>query len=308
LAEVLVTGGCGFIGRAVVHQLVSAGHEIRILDNLHYSASAAQPSGVDFIRGSTASKEELAAAMRGVDRCIHLAGSPVLEMPRDTRADESSQFNSHAEMFFSLAADQGVPVVYASSAAVYGELEVDLIGEHVTLQPVNAHGMEKAALEHAAVASVASGGPTAVGLRMFNVYGPGQSSHSPYCSVVRLFADRLVRGLPIGIRGTGNQQRDFVYVDDAARAIVIAAFAPVRGAPVVNICTGRAITLKEVVGELESATGLSAEIDMDPAGDPGVARSVGRPDLARELLGFEAEVDFRSGIQCMMAELVGNSA
>jgi UDP-glucose 4-epimerase len=280
-----------------------AGHEIRVLDTLAYGATGDIPDAVDFIKGSVGDTAVLAHAMAGVDRCLHLAGSPILNTPREQQASASEILAAAAEEFFSVAAKAGVPVVYASSAAVYGDGNDGAVDETAPVRPVNAHGVEKAALEAAASRAAIEHGAASIGLRMFNVYGAGQSPSSPYCGVVRLFAEKIRQREPVMIRGDGSQQRDFVYVDDAVRAIVAALGAVEDGAQVVNICTGHPVSLADLLDALRAATDLPVDVSYDEASNAGVRCSVGSPEKAVRLLGFRTRVELRDGVAAMMREL-----
>lgn len=303
MARFLVTGGCGFIGRSLSLALVSAGHRVRILDNLAYGRLFFEPGEIDLVEGSVGDPAVLERAFRDIDRCIHLAGSPILQTPRADRADHAEQLFEASRLIFDVAAANDASVVYASSAAVYGEVKESPIAETAACNPVNAHGVEKVALERAAGNAEKEHGLASIGLRMFNVYGAGQSPASPYCGVVRLFTERLLRGECVSVAGNGGQQRDFVYVDDAVRAIIAAAEAGLHGADVVNICTGVPVTVANVLEQLERATGRKFDVHFDESRDAGVKISVGLPDKAREILGFQTSVGFSEGASRMMAEL-----
>lgn len=308
MAEILVTGGCGFIGRETVMHLTAGGHGVRVLDNLAYPGAPAATDAAVMIEGSVGDRDVLRRALDGADACVHLAGSPVLGNPRHDQTQDTDPFLSAADVFFSEAARAGVPVVYASSAAVYGAAQSDRIAESHPVAPVNAHGAEKCALELTAQRYAARDGLRSVGLRMFNVYGPGQSPKSPYCGVVRLFAEKIATGAEAVIRGDGGQARDFVYVSDAARAIGLALDLSLDGAHVVNVCTGRPVTIMDVVTQLEAAAGKPLRRRYEPETDMSVAMSVGDPALAKALLGFTTEVSFDEGVVRMMHALSGPSA
>jgi len=303
LSKILVTGGCGFIGRQVVNSLSGAGHVVRVLDDLSYCAPPVFPEGVTFREGSVGNPDALRSAMDGVDQCVHLAGSPVLANPRSGPVGAMDQFLSAARQVFAAAADSRAKVVYASSAAVYGRNVESPISETAPPDPVNAHGIEKVALEQVAAEFSAERNVSSIGLRMFNVYGSGQSPASPYCGVVRLFAEKLLEGEPAVVRGDGSQARDFVYISDAVRAIAAAVAAPPGGTEVINICTGIPVSVTEVISILEAASGRTLDVAFEPDASPGVQSSVGLPDRARDRLGFQAAVDFETGVRALISEL-----
>ena len=129
-------------------------------------------------------------------------------------------------------------MVYASSAAVYGDAAAIPIAEGEPCAPLSAYGADKYSCElHARVASHVHGIPT-VGLRFFNVYGPRQDPRSPYSGVISIFCERIAAGLPIAIFGDGQQTRDFVYVADVVRALLAAMAVRPPGSRVFNVCSG----------------------------------------------------------------------
>ncbi len=139
-------------------------------------------------------------------------------------------------------AGRPVPVVYASSAAVYGDNPAIPLAEDAAPRPLSAYGADKLGSElHARVGAQVHGVP-AIGLRFFNVYGPRQDPRSPYSGVISIFCDRLRAGREVTIFGDGSQTRDFVYVGDVVAALAAAmarlAAAPQASSDVINVCTG----------------------------------------------------------------------
>src|SRR5207237_2200622 len=132
-----------------------------------------------------------------------------------------------------------IPIVYASTAAIYGDCSAVPIGEDTPVAPLSAYGADKSACElHARVAGAVHEIPTA-GLRFFNLYGPRQDAGSPYSSVITCFANRLKQGCPVEIFGDGEQVRDFTYIGDAVIALGRALTAASTNAPVYNVSTGK---------------------------------------------------------------------
>ena len=121
---------------------------------------------------------------------------------------------------FEAAAKAGIPVVYASSAAVYGDNPDLPLREDAALRPLSPYGADKAANELQARAGARGAWPCQFGLRFFNVYGPRQRVGDPYSGVISTFRDRLARREPLVLHGDGGQSRDFVYVGDVVRAML----------------------------------------------------------------------------------------
>lgn len=158
-----------------------------------------------------------------------------------------------------------VPVVYASSAATYGDAPDLPLTEASPTRPLTAYGADKLGSElHARVAGVVHGVPTS-GMRFFNVYGPRQDPKSPYSGVISVFADRVRSGQSIGIQGDGKQTRDFVFVADVVRHLLAAMATSTVEARVFNVCTGRATSILELAHALMAAASLTVEVRHGPA-------------------------------------------
>ena len=164
--------------------------------------------------------------------------------------------------------------------------------------PLTAYGADKLGSElHARVAWRVHGVPT-LGLRFFNVYGPRQDPASPYSGVVSIFAARLARGEAVTLHGDGGQTRDFVYVADVV-AHLLAAMRRLRGRPgaaVLNVCTGRATSVRELAAILGGLLGVAPRIEHGPARPGDIARSLGDPTRAIAELGVAAATRLDQGL------------
>jgi len=303
----LVTGGCGFIGSTLVAALSKQGHRVRVLDDMSSSNQSSLPEDIDLVADSTGNREVLDRALDGADGLFHLAAPPRLaDDPRKHSELGDDEFMAHATTVFECAATAPggpVPVVYASSAAVYGNTPLTPIGEATPTAPVNSHGAEKLAFEKTARKFAQSHGVRSWGLRMFNVYGENQSTASPYCSSVRFFAERIIAGDDIVLYGDGGQVRDFLHVDDAVACMVMAADNLPDGAEVANACTGVGTKIIEAVKILQGLTGKPGGIQQQPGRPQDVLYSVGDTSLAQRQLGFESAIDVNDGLTRMVKAL-----
>ncbi len=181
-------------------------------------------------------------------------------------------------------------VVFASSAAVYGDAQQLPLTERTAPRPISPYGAAKLGSEALLLGHAAAFGFTIRAQRYFNVYGPRQDPSSPYSGVISIFTDRFRAGVAPTIFGDGEQTRDFIFVGDVARANVLAATAPGVTSGVANICTGRATTLNRL------ATVLHVQFEGAPAPDYAAAKpadirhSLGAPEVAKAELGFTATV------------------
>jgi UDP-glucose 4-epimerase len=300
MARFLVTGGAGFMGSHLVDALVEQGHPVRVLDDLSTGSREKVSKRVEFIQGDVTDPRVVEQAFEGIEACFHLAaiasvGRSNREWLRTNQVNLTGTINVF-DQARRLRHRRELPVVYASTAAVYGDCAVIPIDEHQPVAPLSAYAADKCACEHhARVAGAVHRIPT-LGLRFFNLYGPRQNPRSSYSGVITLFADRLIRGEPVEIFGDGEQVRDFVYVGDAVSVLSRAMPAASTNAPVFNICTGKGTTvwaLAQIMADLYQ-TDLVA--DYRPARSGDVRRSIGDPHLAAEQLDFRAETTLAEGL------------
>jgi UDP-glucose 4-epimerase len=297
----LVTGGCGFIGSHLADRLIALGHRIRVLDNLSTGRLENLPDGTELVVGDVADEATVHGALRDIDGCFHLAAAA--SVPR-CNADPilTNRINLVGTLtILATAARRAIPVVYASSAAVYGANPSTPLGETSETRPLSVYAADKLACElHAAVASHLHRVPT-VGLRFFNVYGPRQDPASPYSGVISIFADRLARGQELTVYGDGAQVRDFVFVGDVVEAIVAAMAHQQSGAFVCNVCTGEGTTILALAKLLADIAGVRAEIRHAPARAGDVRISIGDPRRLAEVYGRLPNTTLREGLR----ELLG---
>lgn len=300
MACFLVTGGAGFIGSHLVDALLRQGHRVRVLDDLSSGHRQNLPRQIEFLHGDITDPMTVEEAFEGIGACFHLAAiASVVRSNREWLRTHEVNLTGTINILNQarrLRHRLEIPIVYASSAAIYGDCSTVPIGEDTPVAPLSAYGADKRACElHARVAGAVHEIPT-VGLRFFNLYGPRQDARSPYSGVIALFADRLRLGEPVEIFGNGEQVRDFTYVGDAVDALDRALSAASMSAPVFNICTGKGTSVRvlaETMAELY-------QTDITPYYRParsGEARiSVGDPRRAAERLGFKAETALADGL------------
>ncbi|WP_162848114.1 NAD-dependent epimerase/dehydratase family protein [Litoreibacter halocynthiae] len=291
----MVTGGGGFIGQALLTQLLGAGWSVR---NLDFIAGKISHENLTHWQGSFTNNDLLHEAMFGVDCIFHLAST---HFPKEANAHpfadaESSILGTIA--LADMAKVSGVRrIVYASSGGtVYGNLvEVPVPETHPT-RPITAYGISKLASEHY-LRFLDSGGIETLSLRVANPYGPGQNI-SKAQGALTTFCHHAVQNLPISIWGDGTVERDFIHVDDVARAFVLAADSTARGTEV-NIGSGQGVSLNHLL-ELIRLAGCSPDVEYQDARAFDVPRSVLSIQRARELLGWIPEKDLKSGIEEMI--------
>lgn len=299
----LVTGGAGFIGSHLCEALLSSGDTVRALDDLSIGRRENLPAGVQLIEGDVADPGAVSNAVEGVAGCFHLAAIASVERAVvDWLGTHRANLTATITLFDAIRRlPTRIPVVYASSAAVYGDAATVPIAESSPCAPLSAYGADKYGCElHARVASYVHGIPT-VGLRLFNVYGPRQDPRSPYSGVISTFCDRIRRGTPIDIFGDGEQTRDFVFVSDVVAAMLAAMRVQPAGASVFNVCTGIPTSVLDLARTIAEFAGTVSDISHKPPRAGEIRHSTGSPTLARAALSLTDPVALRSGLARVLA-------
>jgi len=301
----LVTGGAGFIGSHLVETLRARGDGVRVLDDLSTGRRDNLPRDVELFVGDVADRGLVERAIAGTDGCFHLAAvASVAKANEEWLATHRSNLTGAIAVFDCARKARGgrpIPVVYASSAAVYGDNPQVPLAESAAARPLTAYGADKLGCElHARVACHVHGVPT-VGLRFFNVFGPRQDPKSPYSGVIAIFAGLLKAGSPITINGDGLQTRDFVYVADVVGHLSAAMARASLDAEVFNVCTGRETTVLDLATSIAATLGAKAEIRHGPARAGDIRISRGDPSRAIRALGLEAKTALAEGLKPTLA-------
>ena len=299
MALYVVTGGAGFIGSHLADALRAAGHQVRVLDDLSTGKRENLAPGSMLIEADICDTDALADALDGADGCFHLAAiASVARANEDWAGTHRVNLTGTISVLDACRAHY-LPVVYASSAAVYGDVGDRIATETLRCAPQTAYGADKYGSElHAAVGWGVHGVPS-FGLRFFNVFGPRQDPASPYSGVISIFADRIGRGAPVTLHGDGLQSRDFVFVADVV-AHLMASMAHVEAAPgayVANVCTGRETTVLSLAETIGGLCSDPPRIEPGPARAGDIRRSVGDPAHATSLLGVSAAILLEDGLR-----------
>lgn len=302
----LVTGGAGFIGSHLCDRLLAEGHQVLILDNLSSGRLENVPSAAQFIQGDITNFPLVLDLMSQVEGCFHLAAIPsVVLSQKDWVGCTTVNLIGSVTVFEAakrLLPHKKIPIVYASSAAVYGNLTPPL-PETKNALPLSAYGVDKLSTElHAHIATSSYGIPT-VGLRFFNVFGPRQDASSPYSGVISIFIEKLKNRLPLPIFGDGMQVRDFVYIEDIITALLSAFDSCKNGrtAQVFNVCTGQECTILALAQEIAHLMQQPLQFQFFPERIGDVRTSTGDPKKAEQELGFKARFELKEGLSKMLA-------
>lgn len=293
---ILITGGAGFIGGHIAKALAPM-NEVRILDDLSTGSRENVPSSADLTVGSITDESILETLMENVDHVFHEAA--IVSVPQSIeRPVLTNEINLDGTLLvLEQARHHGARLIFASSAAVYGQPQSMPIKEDQQTVPLSPYGLTKLVSDEYLRLYCTNYGVETVSLRYFNVYGPGQQG-GQYSGVIETFIDQAVSGRPITVHGDGRQTRDFVHVRDIVRANVLAAKTDAVGRTY-NIGTGESVTIVELADIIRRMANSDSSIQhIDPR--PGDIRE-SRPDIssAVETFGFNPQVSLEEGLRTL---------
>ncbi len=297
--RIVVLGGCGFIGSHVAEQLVRKGHEVGIFArrNVDRRNVEAIRSEVQFIGGDFRNSEDIRVAVRGADTVIHavgstLPGNSLINPVFDIQANVVASVNL---LTACVEAKVRKVVFISSGGTVYGIPKAELISEGHPLDPINPYGLSKLTVEKFFGVFHHQYGLDHTILRLSNPYGTRQREGSGQ-GVIGAWMDCLRQDKPIELWGDGSSVRDYLAVEDAAAAIVLAAESD--GCPkVMNVGSGRGYSLAEVLALIEVCVGRSADVLHREARRVDVPRNVLDVSLAEQALGWKVKIPLEQGLR-----------
>ena len=299
----LVTGGAGFIGSHLTRTLLDAGRKVTVLDNLSVGRRQAVPDGVRFIHGDIRDERTVTEALADVDCVFHLAAQVTIRGSFD-RFYEDLDTNIMGTARLLRAVDPATVKWFtlASSMAVYADAPspAPIRESHPTI-PISPYGIGKLAAEGVARQILEARGVPFSAVRYFNTFGPGQT-YTPYVGVITIFVTRLVGGQAITVFGDGEQQRDFVHVDDIAAGTM----ATVGRAPgTYNLGTGRGTSLNQLADLLIRRLAPGQHPGHAPAQAGELRFSVADISAARTALGYQPTRSLEADLDEVVADIRG---
>lgn len=304
-ATVLMTGGLGFVGSRVAQALVAEGASVTILDN-GFNGTPASIAGlpIHLVEGSVTDADLVADLVRPADLVFHMAARSIIASTSDPHEDFAANLTGTLNVLLALK-DQpksACPMVYTSSASVYGNPRHLPAREDDRYSPLSPYAASKLAGEHFCEAFREVYGVRVATLRYSNIYGPGQTARNPYCGVIGKFIERALAGLPLQIHGDGEQTRDFTFVDDAVEATLLAALTPAAIGDVFNVGTGTECSLNRLAELILQATGSSSTMEHVARRDiDNVRRRSVDFEKARQRLRWRPVVSLPDGLRRTVA-------
>ena len=299
----MVTGGAGFVGRHLVAKLLHDGHNITIFDNFSSSSkndiSHLLENGVSLVTGDILDYDLLLKSMANHDFAIHLAAqTSVSQSIADPKTTIDIIVDGTVNVLKSCVKTNVKNLIFSSSAAVYGNSPDAPISENSQLSPISSYGASKLVTEYNLQAFSRFFGLNSISLRLFNVYGNGQSSEA---GVIRKFLKNISKELPLEIFGDGTQTRDFVHISDVTQAFYRAIKnIEAKCGEVYNIGSGKATSINELASLLISSKGKDLQIIHKPALEGEIKDSKADISLAENDIGYSPHVLLSDGLASLV--------
>ncbi len=297
----LVTGGTGFIGSNIVEALINQGESVRVLDNCatgKLSNLEGIINQIEFIQGDIRDLSVVREAVKDMDYVLHQAALPsVARSVDDPIATNEVNVTGTLNVLVAAKDEKVKRVVYASSSSVYGNSPVLPKREDMPANPISPYAISKYTGEQYCKVFYSLYDLETVVLRYFNVFGPRQSPNSQYAAAIPIFIKAFLEGKPPTIFGDGTQSRDFTFIENVVRANLLACHVEEAAGEMFNIACGKRTTINDLARTIKNLLDSSLEPIYGPARKGDVRHSLASIQKARDILGYEPEVDLQEGLR-----------
>lgn len=304
--KVLVTGGAGFIGSHLTERLLSAGANVRILDNLSTGKRDNLPphAAMEFIEGDVRDTSLVDRCVEGMDAVAHLAAvASVQASIDDPVTTHQTNFDGTLNLLETSRRKGIRRFLYACSAAVYGDTASIPVSEDSSPNPLSPYAVDKLSGEYYLLHYHRMYNLAVTSFRFFNIYGPRQDPSSPYSGVISIFIDSLQRNKPVTIFGDGSQTRDFVYVADLVELLARAVHGPEGVGGVFNVGTGTRHSLLQLLSHLEKLSGKKIERWYEPPRLGDIQHSCADVSRLKQVFGSAPATPFDQGLKKLLVSL-----
>lgn len=308
MKRTLVTGGAGFIGSHLVEALIEQKRKVLVFDNFSTGKFENIPNSelVHVVKGDISDKSQVENLFKKYqfDTVFHLAAvasvAKSVENPEETH---KTNFDGTLYLLQESVKQGVVRFIFASSAAVYGDLPGLPKKETDPVKPLTPYAVDKYASERYVINAYELYGLKTTALRFFNVFGPRQDPSSPYSGVISIFVDRVIRNLKgedvsITIFGDGNQTRDFIFVKDVVKALLLVERSHEAVGKVFNTGTGKATSLLNLLDYLAKIAGKLPPIHFEPPRKGDIKHSLA--DISElKKIGFSPSFTVEEGLKLL---------
>jgi nucleoside-diphosphate-sugar epimerase len=300
-ANILVTGGAGFIGSHLATRFCELGHAVRVFDNLATGKRenlAAVAERIEFVEGDLRHPEECERACYGIDVVFHVGALPSVPVSVE-RPVETHDCNVTGTLNILMAAraNRCKRVIFSGSSSCYGEVPESPKHEGIKPAPLSPYAAQKLAGEHYMRVFYECYGLETLVCRYFNVFGPRQNPKSQYAAVIPAFITAILEDRAPTIYGDGKQTRDFTFVENIVHAYMLAVDAPRTRGEVINVACGDEISLLQIVDAVNRILGKDIRPTFAAPRPGDVRNSCAAIQAAHDLLGFTPIVTFKDGLQ-----------
>jgi UDP-glucose 4-epimerase len=294
--KILVTGGAGFIGSNLVDKLIDGGCKVFVIDNLSTGKKENLNKKAIFYKADICHLDKILPLFKGIDYVFHLAANPrVIFSVENPIESHKVNVDGTLNVLYASYKNRVKRLIFASSAAVYGDIKELPLKENMTPKPISPYGLHKLIGEHYCKLFSNLYNLETVCLRYFNVYGPRMDPYGPYALVIGKFLKLRKENKPLTIYGDGKQTRDFIYVDDVVKANILAMKSKKVGrGEIINICSGKNYSINYI------AKLIGGRKIYLPARKGEMKHTLGDNSLAKKLLGWKPEISLEEGIEKLL--------